>query len=76
MRHDVMRGVFEASSPADDSVEAAEVPTPRKGPSTPIGAYLSERLISVVRKIPLVFPIPSPRDRAHLTRNFFMFVGE
>ena len=27
MRHDVMPGAFDASSPADHSVEAAEVPT-------------------------------------------------
>jgi hypothetical protein len=28
MRHDVMPGAFDASFPADDSVEAAKVPTP------------------------------------------------
>ena len=33
-------------------------PTARQGPSIPIGAYLPECLISVVRKSPLAFPIP------------------
>ena len=28
MRHDMMPGAFDASFPADHSVEAAEVPTP------------------------------------------------
>jgi hypothetical protein len=41
---------------------------PRQGPSTSIGAYLSERLISAVLKTGLVFPIPSSGVRRGLPR--------
>jgi hypothetical protein len=39
----------------------AGITPPRKGQGGPTGAYLSERLISVVLKTGLVFPIPAER---------------
>jgi hypothetical protein len=58
---------------------------PRKGQAGPTGAYLSERLISVVRKTQLVFPIPhrdfledggiDTPDRSAVVRNLCVTAG-
>jgi hypothetical protein len=42
---------------------------PRKGPSSPVGAYLSEWLVSAVLKTGLVLPIPK-RAKSNHPRGF------